>query len=162
MVTPAYPTVPFRLQILLWFLGFLSFGLLSLWLGLIGVVPTARAIAARAPIVSFRPRDVIPLPLALPGFALAVNALIMGATYRADGRPSNPGGRSAKWIIAIAGIGLMGGAALSIVAAPIAELAVANVLAHRGYRHCPAPLVLAHPPPMRWARPDAFARCFQP
>ena len=81
------PPVAARLKGAPWFVGFLALGLISLWLGLSGVGPTARAIAAGAPIVSFKPRDTIPLPLAVPFLALAVNALIVGATLDAEGRP---------------------------------------------------------------------------
>lgn len=48
----------------------------AIWLGLIGVTPFVREVTRRAPLVAFRPSDLIPLPLAFSLSAFSMMCLI--------------------------------------------------------------------------------------
>ena len=151
------PTITWP-KIVPWFVAFVALGVLALWLGLAAIVPTVRAIAAGAAIVSFRARDVIALPLAIPFFALAVNALIVGATLTPDRGRTSRSKRGGRLITIMVGIGLAG-AVLAMIAPLIGEGMVEAALERRGYRDCPHALALAHPAARRWARPGAIGQC---
>jgi hypothetical protein len=161
MVTPGRPPARARLAVLPWFLGFTAAGVFTAWAGLSGLVPALREIASGAPDVSYRPRDMLVLPLALSCFALAVNTAIVAATLRPDGRPAPPTGRAGRWIVIMVGVALAG-AALSFVASPLISAVLADALARRGYQRCPAPFALRNPPPPHWVLPAAGGRCSTP
>ncbi len=92
-------------------LAFAAAGGVALWLGLTGVMPSVRALVRRAPLVAFRPSDLIPLPIALSMFAFAAMCLL--PVPRDD--PSGPRRRtaaSATWraatvLLAVAAVGLV-------------------------------------------------------
>ena len=149
-----------RLKALPWFLCFVAIGVFSAWLALSGLLPTLRALAAGAAVVSFQPHDLFGLPPALSCFAFAAMTLLpapdVGPGRRTRARKSRSG---VDWAAVLLGVAVAG-AILTVVAAPIGEALMASTMHRRGYLHCPAPLAIAHAPPMRWARPDAVTRCF--
>ena len=157
MVTPALAQRRSWPKVLPWFVGFSVLGGLASWLGLAGLWTTVRAMAAGMPLVSFRPRDTMAAPLALTFFALAVNALIVGATLTADGRPRTEGA-GVKWIKTLVGVGLLG-AGLAVFAPSISESLVAAAAERSGYERCPQPPMIAHAPAQEWARPGSTAKC---
>lgn len=133
-------------------IALLALGLLSAWLAVTGLWPTFGAIADGAPVVEFRPYDLIPAPLAVSLFALASIALIprrqawSGRARRDDDKTF---WRRATRLFYVAGAG----AVVAVVIAPAGQMVVGSILADKGYERCP-PADTIRRAPLRWHLPD--------
>lgn len=158
MVVPVRPTLRERVRVLPAFLCFSTLGVLALWLALSSLLASIHALMSHAPLVALSPRDAIGMPLALLCFALAAMTLLPapdtggGRTRNRQRRPESRQSRGLTLCLTAA----MAGVLLTVITAPLTELAASTIMANRSYLRCPAPLRERHPP-LRWIRPDG--RC---
>ena len=135
------------------FLAFAVPAIALAWLALASLIPTLRAIAARAPLIEFSPGDMIGLPLALSFLALAAMTLLpysLPGPRRSKAAPARSN-RAATVCIAVAALG-----ALATPVAPAVSRALIESTVEPAYRVCPADAAPRHAP-MRWTLPPA--RC---
>lgn len=135
------------------FAAFATVGCAAWASALASLVPLARAIGDRVPLVELAPYDGVGLPIGLSAFAFAAMTLTsppdsVGGRRR-SARRSN-GRRGPDWPVVwlwVAAAGL----ALSLLAGTVAQLVVGEVVTRRGYVACP-PIGGEHRTRLRWVR----------
>ncbi len=137
--------------------AFAAAGCLALWLGLSGVMPFFRSLSDGARLVSFRPSDLIPLPIAISMFAFAAMCLMPVPQERTRDRRQREAAaktwRAATIMLGVAAAGLV----MAMAASPIGRTVVSSMVAERGYMLCPEPQDYERRPPLRWHLPEG--RC---
>lgn len=132
-------------------IGLSALGVLSTWLAVTGLSPTVRAMSARAPVVEFHPSALIPAPLAISLFALALIPRRHGGSARARHDADKTFWRRATRLFHLAAAGAL----TAIVIAPAGRMIVGGMLADRGYVRCPPSDMIRHAP-LRWHLPDGI------
>lgn len=146
-----------RWKVLLVTIAFTAGGCFALWLGLSGVMPFFRALDGGEPVVSFRPSDLIPLPLAISMFAFAIMCLIpVPPDGLRDRRQRKVAARTWRGATILLGVAAFG-AVMAAAASPVGQIVVSSKVADRGYMPCPEAQVYEHRPPLRWHLPGG--RC---
>ena len=120
-------------------------------------MPFFRSLSDGARLVSFRPSDLIPLPIAISMFAFAAMCLMPVPQERTRDRRQREAAaktwRAATIMLGVAAAGLV----MAMAASPIGRTVVSSMVAERGYMLCPEPQDYERRPPLRWHLPEG--RC---
>jgi len=107
--------------------------------------------------VSFRPSDLIPLPLAISMFAFAAMCLIPAPPEKPrDRRQRQAAARTWRAATVLPGVAAAG-IVMAVAAAPIGRTIFSSMVTERGYMPCLEPQEYERRPPLRWHLPGG--RC---
>lgn len=130
--------------------GMAAVGGLLAWAGWLEVVIPLREMSAGVPLVEFQPIDAVTPPLALSFFSLALLSFVPPPPPRSRKRGKAAPRDWSKVATSVFSVACAG-ALLTVVAVPIARVAVPYAFTVHGYAVCPPPAIYHRRAPMRFA-----------
>ena len=158
-VTTKRPKPYTRLRALPAFFGLFLLGVFLLWLSLIRLIPTIRAVLDHAPLVVLWPRDAVVLPIAFGFFSFAAMTLFpppAAVPNRGHGKRRTSIRRRVDGLNVCFGMA-MASVLLMVVAVPLTEVTALVIMPRLHYMACPARLHYERHPPQRWVL--SFEHC---